>query len=198
MVICAVLVEIEVEVIVAVDVSISVVDFTDVVASVVDVIGVMVELLVDGSDVVVGVTTVVLFLLDVVDINVVEVFVTGANVDVSGPIVTVPFVEDNDVVDFVLSVGWVVFNWLVVPTLETVLASEVRVGKLVAVASVEESVDVCSIVLVLLSVGFVVASPVVTVVSVVSTPWDVGGILVDVVVVVSECWVLVLAKVVFC
>ena len=52
--------------------------------------------------------------------------------------------------------------------------------------------------LVLLSVGFVVASPVVTVVSVVSTPWDVGGSVFDVVVVVSECWVLVLAKVVFC
>jgi len=197
LVICAVLVEIEVEVIVAVDVSISVVDFTDVVASVVDVIEVMTELLVDGSNVVVGVTTVVL-LLGVVDINAVEVFVSGANVDVSGPIVTVPFVEDNDVVDFVFSVGWVVFNWLVVPTLETVLAFEVRVGKLVAVASVEDSVDVCSIVLVLMSVVFVVASPVVTVVSVVSTPWDVGGSLVDVVVVGSECWVLVLAKVVYC
>jgi len=169
---------------VAVDVSISVVDFTDVVAGVVVVIRIVVELLVDGANVVVG---------------------------------------DNDVVDFVFSVvRWVVFNWVVVPILGAVLASDVRVGELVSVesvedsvdvcsivfvfmsvdecwmvvpmleVSVEDSVDVCSIVFVVMSVGFVVASPVVIVVS------AVDGSVVGMVVVESECCVVARAEVVFC
>ena len=131
-----------VEVVVVVDGSISVVDFTDVVAGVVDVIGIVVELLVDGANVV------------IVDIDAVELFVTGADVAVVGPMVVVPFVDDKDVVDFVFSIGCVVLNWLVVPLLETVLASvvTVRVGELGSVASVEDSVEVCSIVFVLMSV----------------------------------------------
>ena len=169
----------------AVDVSISVVDFTDVVAGVVVVIRIVVELLVDGANVVVG---------------------------------------DNDVVDFVFSVvRWVVFNWVVVPILGAVLASDVRVGELVSVESVEDSVDVCSIVLfvfmsvdvcwmvvpmlevsvedsvevcsivsVVISVGFVVDSPVVIVVS------AVDGSVVGMVVVESECCVVARAEVVFC
>ena len=195
----------------AVDVSISVVDFTDVVAGVVVVIRIVVELLVDGANVVVG---------------------------------------DNDVVDFVFSVvRWVVFNWVVVPILGAVLASDVRVGELVSVESVEDSVDVCSIVFVVMSVdvcwlvvpmlevsvevcsivlfvfmsvdvcwmvvpmlevsvedsvevcsivsvvisvGFVVDSPVVIVVS------AVDGSVVGMVVVESECCVVARAEVVFC
>ena len=198
----------------AVDVSISVVDFTDVVAGVVVVIRIVVELLVDGANVVVG---------------------------------------DNDVVDFVFSVvRWVVFNWVVVPILGAVLASDVRVGELVSVesvedsvdvcsivfvfmsvdecwmvvpmlevsvedsvdvcsfvfvfmsvdvcwmvvpmleVSVEDSVDVCSIVFVVISVGFVVASPVVIVVS------AVDGSVVGMVFVGSECCVVARAEVVFC
>ena len=168
----------------AVDVSISVVDFTDVVAGVVVVIRIVVELLVDGANVVVG---------------------------------------DNDVVDFVFSVvRWVVFNWVVVPILGAVLASDVRVGELVSVesvedsvevcsivfvvmsvdvcwlvvpmleVSVEDSVDVCSIVFVVMSVGFVVASPVVIVVS------AVDGSVVGMVFVGSECCVVARAEVVFC
>ena len=154
MVIWAVLVGIWVEVVVAVDVSISVVDFTDAVAGVVVVIGIVVELPVDEANVVVG---------------------------------------DSDVVDFVFSVvRWVVFNWVVVPILGAVLASDVRVGELVSVESVEDSVDVCSIVFVVMSVGFVVASPVVIVVS------AVDGSVVGMVFVGSECCVVARAEVVFC
>ena len=111
-----------------VKVSISVVDVSAVVTGVVDIHGVGVELSVDGANVVVGVSGAegVVLLFGVVESNVVEL---SGDVDVSGPVVTVLLVDDDDVVDF--SVDLVVFNWSVVLTLEVVLVSEVVKGELV-------------------------------------------------------------------
>ena len=138
LVVCAVLVGIEVAVIVGVKVSISVVDVSAVVTGVVDIHGVGVELSVDGANVVVGVSGAegVVLLFGVVESNVVEL---SGDVDVSGPVVTVLLVDDDDVVDF--SVDFVVFNWSVVLTLEVVLVSEVVKGELVSVPSVDASLD---------------------------------------------------------
>ena len=131
--------EVLVGVIVGVKVSISVVDVSAVVTGVVEINGVGVELSVDGANVVVGVSGAegVVLLVGVVESNVVEL---SGDVDVSGPVVTVLLVDDDDVVDF--SVDSVVFNWSVVLTLEVVLVSEVVKGELVSVPSVDASVDV--------------------------------------------------------
>ena len=139
LVICDVLVGIEVGVIVGLKVSISVVDVSAVVTGVVEINGVGVELSVDGANVVVGVSGAegVVLLVGVVESNVVEL---SGDVDVSGPVVTVLLVDDDDVVDF--SVDSVVFKWSVVLTLEVELVSEVVVGELVSVPSVDASVDV--------------------------------------------------------
>ena len=101
-VICDVLVEMEAGLIVAGIVV--VVDFASVVIGVVDIVGVVVELLVDGANVEIG--------EDVVDIRAVELFVSGSNV------VAVLLVDDDIVV------GFVVFSWLVVLALENVAVVE--------------------------------------------------------------------------
>ena len=101
-VICDVLVEMEAGLIVAGIVV--VVDFASVVIGVVDIVGVVVELLVDGANVEIG--------EDVVDIRAVELFVSGSNV------VAVLLVDDDIVV------GFVVFSWPVVLALENVAVVE--------------------------------------------------------------------------
>ena len=101
-VICDVLVEMEAGLIVAGIVV--VVDFASVVIGVVDIVGVVVELLVDGANVEIG--------EDVVDIRAVELFVSGSDV------VAVLLVDDDIVV------GFVVFSWLVVLALENVAVVE--------------------------------------------------------------------------
>ena len=101
-VICDVLVEMEAGLIVAGIVV--VVDFASVVIGVVDIVGFVVELLVDGANVEIG--------EDVVDIRAVELFVSGSNV------VAVLLVDDDIVV------GFVVFSWLVVLALENVAVVE--------------------------------------------------------------------------
>ena len=101
-VICDVLVEMEAGLIVAGIVV--VVDFASVVIGVVDIVGFVVELLVDGANVEIG--------EDVVDIRAVELFVSGSDV------VAVLLVDDDIVV------GFVVFSWLVVLALENVAVVE--------------------------------------------------------------------------
>ena len=108
-VICDVLVEMEAGLIVAGIVV--VVDFASVVIGVVDIVGFVVELLVDGANVVVVITCVEIGEV-VVDIRAVELFVSGSNV------VAVLLVDDDIVV------GFVVFSWLVVLALENVAVVE--------------------------------------------------------------------------
>ena len=108
-VICDVLVEMEAGLIVAGIVV--VVDFASVVIGVVDIVGVVVELLVDGANVVVVITCVEIGEV-VVDIRAVELFVSGSDV------VAVLLVDDDIVV------GFVVFSWLVVLALENVAVVE--------------------------------------------------------------------------
>lgn len=108
-VICDVLVEMEAGLIVAGIVV--VVDFASVVIGVVDIVGFVVELLVDGANVVVVITCVEIGEV-VVDIRAVELFVSGSDV------VAVLLVDDDIVV------GFVVFSWLVVLALENVAVVE--------------------------------------------------------------------------
>ena len=183
MVICDVLVEVVVDV----DVSISVVAFTDVVAGIVDVIGIgwvvfnwvvpMLETVL-ASDVGVGELVSVESVEDSVDVCSI-VFVV-MSVDVCWlvvPVLEVSVEDSVDVCSFVVVFMSVDVCWMVVPMLEV---------------SVEDSVEVCSIVSVVISVGFVVDSPVVIVVS------AVDGSVVGMVVVESECCVVARAEVVFC